>query len=98
MSLRTIYSYLDKDCAFIKYVMEKESKRRALDRYKNLCYIYNGGGRMVIRKVQKINRSYYVIINKSFLRALKLKRGDYIKMYLEDKKICIEKLEEQKKK
>ena len=53
---------------------------------------------MVIRKVQKINRSYYVIINKSFLRALKLKRGDYIKMYLEDKKICIEKLEEEKKK
>jgi len=94
MSLRTIYSYLDKNCAFVRYVRRRESKKKALDRYKNLCYIYDGGGKMVIRKVQKINRSYYVIINKSFLRALKLKRGDYVKIYLENKKICIEKLKE----
>jgi len=92
MPLQTIYSYLDKSCAFITFIKGSKKDKKILDRYKNLYYTYKGGQDMVIRKIQRVNKSYYVILAKGFLRALKLHRGDYVKIWLEDTKICIEKL------
>lgn len=47
---------------------------------------------LYIRKVTKVNHSYYVIVPKSYLRALRLRRNDYVTLHLQDDKIIIQKL------
>ncbi len=47
---------------------------------------------MVINKVCRTGNSHYIIINRSFLRALELKQGDYVKVWVAGKKILVEKL------
>lgn len=52
---------------------------------------------MVIRKLQKINNSYYVVLDKTYLQALGLKRGDYVIVTLAKTAIRIAKLRVKKR-
>lgn len=51
---------------------------------------------MIIRKVRKVGHSEYVVLNKNYLKALKIKLGDYVIIALRKNGIIIKKLEAKK--
>ena len=51
---------------------------------------------MEIRRIQRVSRSYYVIIPKAYLRSLKLKKGDFVRLQVYNGRLLIEKVREQK--
>ena len=51
---------------------------------------------MEIRRIQKVSRSYYVIIPKVYLRSLKLRKGDFVRLYMYNNRLLIEKVKEER--
>ena len=51
---------------------------------------------MVIRKLQKINNSFYIVLDKTYIMALALRRGDYVMVSLGKAVIKINKLQVKK--
>lgn len=47
---------------------------------------------MVIRKLQRINKSFYVVLDKTYVQTIGLKKGDYIMVSLTKTAIRISKL------
>lgn len=47
---------------------------------------------MVIRKLQRINKSFYIVLDKTYVQAVGLKKGDYVIVSLAKKAIKITKL------
>lgn len=47
---------------------------------------------MVVRKIRKVGGSEYVVLNKNYLKALKIKLGDYVIIALRKNGIIIKKL------
>ena len=47
---------------------------------------------MIVRKIRKIGSSYYVVVNKRYLKSLGINLGDYVIIALEDNKVTIRKL------
>ena len=47
---------------------------------------------MIVRKIRQIGSSYYVVVNKKYLRILGIKLGDYVIIALEKDKVTIRKL------
>jgi len=52
---------------------------------------------VIIRKIRKVGQSLYVVLNKNYLKALKIKLSDYVMVMLKKDKIVITKLEIKKR-